>query len=470
MDRNAPAPPSQRDIMFCHQCENEWYRDEHGLACPECHSEFCEVIEAHNDPRDEPEELPTNLGHGWNAPDPDEDDIDRFTWQPSAPGELPGARARTNENQAQGQHGQGGGFAGLIGSAIQGLIGGIMQPPDYNNTHQRQRSADGTEHDQSDDNSPRDANDDSNTTVSPDGTTVTRHVHGNGYSFTMTTSSSSAQNLFPRNAASPQPFQRQPETIDDLMFQMLSNIGAVGPGIHGPGSPGTGARNSPFGQGHASPGEAGPFGPHGMPFGPLSAGLMQMFGLPLGGIHGDAVYSQEGLDRIISQLMEQHQTGNAPGPASEAAINNLPKRAITEKDFSDGGTAECSICMESVQLGDEVTVLPCQHWFHHDCVGAWLGEHDTCPHCRKGIMPHENAASPRSPSQEPLHNMHSPENTRSHIPGAYPFPRQSSFANQRGSGPSSLNRQTSSQSSGVFDRMREAFGGGSSSTPDDQRR
>ncbi len=32
------------ELVFCHQCQNEWNRDEHGLECPECHSEFVEVV------------------------------------------------------------------------------------------------------------------------------------------------------------------------------------------------------------------------------------------------------------------------------------------------------------------------------------------------------------------------------------------------------------------------------------------
>lgn len=104
-----------------------------------------------------------------------------------------------------------------------------------------------------------------------------------------------------------------------------------------------------------------------------------------GGNMGDFVYSQEGLDRIVSQLMEQTATSNAPGPATQADIDALPRKDVTDDMLGDEHKAECSICMDEVNIGEQVTVLPCKHWFHHPCVSAWLLEHDTCPHCRKGI-------------------------------------------------------------------------------------
>ena len=120
------------------------------------------------------------------------------------------------------------------------------------------------------------------------------------------------------------------------------------------------------------------FIPH--PFVNLFAHLM-----PVHGQAGDFVYSQEALDRIVSRLMEQTATSNAPGPASQNDIEALPRKTVTADMLGPEGTAECSICMDSVAVGDQVTELPCRHWFHHPCVAAWLSEHDTCPHCRKGI-------------------------------------------------------------------------------------
>ena len=49
------------------------------------------------------------------------------------------------------------------------------------------------------------------------------------------------------------------------------------------------------------------------------------------------------------------------------------------------GKAECTICMDELSKGDEVTVLPCSHWFHGECVTLWLKQHNTCPICRAAI-------------------------------------------------------------------------------------
>ena len=130
---------------------------------------------------------------------------------------------------------------------------------------------------------------------------------------------------------------------------------------------------------------------------------------PANAAHGDAVYTEEALDRIISQMMEQAGASSAPGPASAAAIAALPKKRADKEMMGSEGKAECSVCMDNVELGDEVTVLPCKHWFHGDCVGAWLKEHDTCPHCRKGITPKEGPNDqPRSPDQQPRFNQNFP--------------------------------------------------------------
>ena len=127
----------QRELFYCHACENEWYRDQRGLKCPHCSSEVVEIvsrcslnpsisqprissasvlcttnlafrqIEEHSDPRrnrleiSNGEDEDTVMGNSddrlphhppprddpWrdNVPDPDEPDIEHVEWNP-APG------------------------------------------------------------------------------------------------------------------------------------------------------------------------------------------------------------------------------------------------------------------------------------------------------------------------------------------------------------------------------------------------
>src|SRR5258708_35807035 len=46
-----PSRPGQhldaagpREVVYCHQCEHEWYQDEHGLVCPRCEGEITEIV------------------------------------------------------------------------------------------------------------------------------------------------------------------------------------------------------------------------------------------------------------------------------------------------------------------------------------------------------------------------------------------------------------------------------------------
>lgn len=137
-----------------------------------------------------------------------------------------------------------------------------------------------------------------------------------------------------------------------------------------------------FGQGAGGPGGPGGDGFRVMT-GPNPLAILST--LLTHGRHEDAVYSQDELERVITQLFEQNASGNAPPPASQNAIQSLPKKKVDQEMLGSEGKAECSICMDTVELGTEVTVLPCKHWFHYGCIEVWLNQHNTCPHCRRSI-------------------------------------------------------------------------------------
>lgn len=45
----------------------------------------------------------------------------------------------------------------------------------------------------------------------------------------------------------------------------------------------------------------------------------------------------------------------------------------------------CAICTENLAARDQITILPCGHLFHFDCVGKWLSFRRTCPICRHEV-------------------------------------------------------------------------------------
>ena len=44
---------------------------------------------------------------------------------------------------------------------------------------------------------------------------------------------------------------------------------------------------------------------------------------------------------------------------------------------------ECTICLCEFNDGELLTVLPCQHRFHEDCIGEWFCRSNACPNCKR---------------------------------------------------------------------------------------
>lgn len=410
-----------REVVYCHQCYNEWYKEQSDLTCPRCHSGATEIVSSgsqgpsgkrwirigtnfsmqispENDPRerdtspDPLEEFRQLHNHSpWlddDVPNPNEGDVEEYithgpggrtffshTFTTRGPRGPPGDRNRRppldHDDTAN------------VLRDFQTMINGFVVP------NFRQGRAGRSGHDAL---SPRDE---------PFRRThFGRQVIGSGIdgpqiglrSFTITTGgrlprdpealdphaediATYASPDSPRSASGPSflviSIRARPDQLASIVGRLLNVIGPPRP---------DGEPNGP---------------PGGMPLG--LQGLLSLLN-PTHPI-GDAVYSQEALDRIISALMEQHPQSNAPGPASDEAIASLPKKDLDEKMLGPELKAECSVCMDDVTVGDEVVVLPCTHWFHEACATAWLKEHNTCPICRTGIGGEQAPPLPRRASQ-----------------------------------------------------------------------
>lgn len=375
-----------REVVYCHNCENEWYKEEDDLQCPRCHSEICEIvssirlphhryfltfslqIEPDNDPRPQFETPPPPPfhsrpfgSHDHDFPDPDEDNIDDFmsnlrrprdspSQGPGSPGQRPVDPGSQDEIFMR--------FQETLNMLMGGMGGGPLGPPgrsDRETIFGRSRAG---------------------------GRTQTRIVRlpGGTTTFSITTGNIPIQSPGDRDEdhdddfdmyGTPHSFPTRLSGIPEVTYFVLCRSDAdPHPRIFG-NVMGGGNVRAPNG---GDPTFNGP--------------LQNIFSLLFAGgpnaVHGDAVYSQEALDRIITQLMEANPSSNAAPPASEAAIEKLQKKKLDREMMGDG-KAECTICIDDMKLGDEVTVLPCNHWFHEECVVLWLKEHNTCPICRAPI-------------------------------------------------------------------------------------
>ncbi|KAL2060934.1 hypothetical protein VTL71DRAFT_8986 [Oculimacula yallundae] len=338
-----------RQVVFCHQCQHEWYQDESGLECPRCEGAFTEVVTAESDPRPPP--LPDNYPGRYeqavdNDSDPEEADISEIVTR-----------------------GPGGSFIFQRTVTTGPRITTFGNPPRAGHRHDEQGNPD---------------------FIMRDFENVIGSLMGPGFRPGQAGRSGPNTLFPPNNAFGGQTFRLGGNGNGPIVGTRFTFGGPGSQPVDTPGARGApppvpdlatiiGALFAPAG----TPAQGDGPHVHGLP--PGLQGLFAAMTNPANARSGDAVYSQEALDQIISTLMEQHPTSNAPGPASPDAISALPKKKLDEKELGPEGKAECSVCMDDVTMGVEVVVLPCSHWFHETCASAWLSEHNTCPICRKSI-------------------------------------------------------------------------------------
>lgn len=71
---------------------------------------------------------------------------------------------------------------------------------------------------------------------------------------------------------------------------------------------------------------------------------------------GDYAWGREGLDSIVTQLLNQ-MDNSGPPPLDKEKIEDIP-RVLVEKEQVDV-KLQCSVCWEDFQLGEPVRKLPC---------------------------------------------------------------------------------------------------------------
>lgn len=84
---------------------------------------------------------------------------------------------------------------------------------------------------------------------------------------------------------------------------------------------------------------------------PASKFLMEFYFLS-----ADYAWGREGLDTIVTQLLNQ-MDNTGPPPLEKEKIEEIPKCEITQEQVDS--KLQCSVCWEDFQLSEKVRQLPC---------------------------------------------------------------------------------------------------------------
>ncbi|XP_058451729.1 E3 ubiquitin-protein ligase Iruka [Malaya genurostris] len=101
---------------------------------------------------------------------------------------------------------------------------------------------------------------------------------------------------------------------------------------------------------------------------------------------GDYAWGREGLDTIVTQLLNQ-MDNTGPPPLEKEKIAEIPTVTISAEQVEM--KLQCSVCWEDFQIDEVVRKLTCAHVYHESCIIPWLELHGTCPICRKSLAPEQ---------------------------------------------------------------------------------
>jgi hypothetical protein len=62
-------------------------------------------------------------------------------------------------------------------------------------------------------------------------------------------------------------------------------------------------------------------------------------------------------------------------------INKKTKNNIGSKNSLEN-FLDCDICFNRIDIGDNIVILPCQHYFCYECINEWVKKRNICPSCQ----------------------------------------------------------------------------------------
>ena len=112
-------------------------------------------------------------------------------------------------------------------------------------------------------------------------------------------------------------------------------------------------------------------------------------------------------NNLVNIIMSFESSMHGNPPASQRAIENLPKVEVNKDNINNFKDVTCNICLEGFVLGDILRILECKHEFHEKCILTWLKSRNTCPVCRHELESNDpNYERRKHNHRENLRNLH----------------------------------------------------------------
>jgi E3 ubiquitin-protein ligase RNF115/126 len=94
---------------------------------------------------------------------------------------------------------------------------------------------------------------------------------------------------------------------------------------------------------------------------------------------------QQSMDSIIQYIMNNDPNKYGNPPTSKDILEKMQEKQLIEDDLTQlkrKNSSDCSVCKDEFDLDSKLIKLPCDHYFHKDCIKPWLEQRNSCPTCR----------------------------------------------------------------------------------------
>lgn len=95
------------------------------------------------------------------------------------------------------------------------------------------------------------------------------------------------------------------------------------------------------------------------------------------------------LNRLYERIIEDEYELDASREDVKVPLNENGCKKLKYEKFNPEKHNKCdlcSICQAGFENGKTITILPCDHYFHNECIDPWFKNyHHICPLCRKDV-------------------------------------------------------------------------------------